>query len=187
MKELTKPRNRRQEIWDALRDNREKFLTVKELAEITDSKETTVYAYLKSLFRGGFIGVQQGFVFSRALGYRLERDAGAEAPRLKPDGTPCKGTATEAMWRTMKILKTFDFDALIANVNMTHKLTRATAKRYTKALEDAGYLVNIGSARHKTFKLVKNTGSQPPMLLAVKEVFDPNINEIVLREVPDYE
>jgi len=51
----------------------------------------------------------------------------------------------------------------------------------------SGYLKNTGNARKKSFVLLKNTGSKAPQLLAVREVYDPNINEIVLREVPDYE
>lgn len=184
---FTRPRNRRQEIWTVLRANRERFLTVAELSEMTDTRYETVYGYLRSLFKGGFVGVQQGLVFSKRHRYRMERDTGAEAPRLKRDGSTCNGTAIEAMWRTMKILKIFDLDALISNVEMTHKVSRALAKYYTKALEDAGYLANTGSARRKVFKLVKNTGGKPPQVMDVREVYDPNINEIVLREVPDYE
>lgn len=187
VKELTKPRNSRQLTWDTLRSRRERFLTVAEIAEETGCAFETVYVYLRSLFKGGFLEVQRGGRFTRTHGYRLVRDTGAEAPRLRPDGTTCNGTATEAMWRTMKILKQFDVDSLIAHVRMTHKISRSSANVYTLALERAGYLVNTGSARYKQFKLVKNTGAQAPQLMAVEEIYDPNLKEIVLRDVPDYE
>jgi hypothetical protein len=87
----------------------------------------------------------------------------------------------------MKILKTFDFDCLIAHVRMTHDVSRDMVKYYTLALERAGYLKNTGSARKKSFVLLKNTGSKAPYVMAVKEVYDPNLDEIVLRDVPEYE
>ena len=117
----------------------------------------------------------------------MERDAGVDAPRLSDDGQPLKCPVTEALWRTMRILKTFDLDSLTAHVNMTHPVSRSMAKVYAQHLEAAGYLKNTGNARKKSFVLLKNTGSKAPQLLAVREVYDPNINEIVLREVPDYE
>lgn len=187
MKELTKPRNSRQLIWQILRNNRECFFSVDEIAEETGCVFETVYIYLRSLYRGGFLEIKRGSRFSRRMCYRLLRDAGVEAPRLREDGSACSGTATEAMWRTMKILKQFDIDILVAHVRMTHKISRKTANQYTLALERAGYLANIGTQRYKRFKLLKNTGSQAPQLMAVAEIYDPNINEIVLREVPDYE
>lgn len=82
----------------------------------------------------------------------------------------------------MKILKTFDFDCLIAHVRMTHDVSRDAVKYYTLALERAGYLKNTGSARKKSFVLLKNTGSKAPYVMAVKEVYDPNLDEIVLRD-----
>ena len=82
----------------------------------------------------------------------------------------------------MKILKTFDFDCLIAHVRMTHDVSRDAVKYYTLALERAGYLKNTGSAQKKSFVLLKNTGSKAPYVMAVKEVYDPNLDEIVLRD-----
>ncbi|WP_107878546.1 helix-turn-helix domain-containing protein [Neisseria animaloris] len=187
VKELTKPRNARQLVWDALRANCQNWHTIDELAEETGVQYQTVYVYLSSLFKGGYVAKQQGTRFSYREKYRLQRDAGVEAPRLRRDGTACNGTATEAMWRTMKILKHFDLDSLIAHVQMTHKLTRGTAKQYTHTLEQAGYLINTGSARYKQFSLVRNTGAQAPQRMDVTELYDPNLKQIMLREVPDYE
>lgn len=187
MNELTKPRNSRQLIWQILRNNDESFFAPEEIAEETGCEFETVYIYLRSLYRGGFLEIKRGNRFSRRISYRLLRDAGVEAPRLRADGTVCGGTATEAMWRTMKILKRFDIDILVAHVRMTHEISRKTANQYTLALERAGYLSNIGTQRDKYFQLLKNTGAKAPQLMAVVEIYDPNINEIVLREVPDYE
>lgn len=184
---LTKPRNRRQEVWNCLRQSKERFQTTSEIAEICGMEEAAVYAYLRSLKRGGYVSVQQGLGFARRYGYRLERDTGIEAPRLSADGKPLKSTATEALWRTMRILKTFDLDSLTAHVNMTHEVRRETVKVYAQHLEAAGYLKNTGSARKKAFVLLKNTGSRAPQLMAVREIYDPNLDEIVLRDVPDYD
>ena len=184
---LTKPRNRRQEIWNCLRGNKDRLQTVSEIAKACRLSGNTVYKYLIALNKGGFVSIQKGSDFCRPYGYRLERDAGVDAPRLSDDGQPLKCPVTEALWRTMRILKTFDLDSLTAHVNMTHPVSRSMAKVYAQHLEAAGYLKNTGNARKKSFVLLKNTGSKAPQLLAVREVYDPNINEIVLREVPDYE
>ncbi|RKV77974.1 MAG: HTH domain-containing protein [Neisseria sp.] len=184
---LTKPRNRRQEIWNCLRGNKDRFLTLSEIAEACQLSGNTVYGYLKSLNKGGFVSVQKEAGIGSPCRYRLERDTGMDAPRLSDDGQPLKCPVTEALWRTMRILKTFDLDGLTAHVNMTHPVSRSMVRVYAQHLEKAGYLKNTGNARKKSFVLLKNTGSKAPQLLAVREVYDPNINEIVLREVPDYE
>lgn len=185
--ELTKPRNRRQEIWNYLRRHKERFQTTAEIAESCDLQAPAVYAYLQCLHKAGYVGIQYPLGYDKRYGYRLERDCGTDAPRLKTDGTAARCGIHEALWRTMKILKTFDFDCLIAHVRMTHDVSRDMVKYYTLALERAGYLKNTGSARKKSFVLLKNTGSKAPYVMAVKEVYDPNLDEIVLRDVPEYE
>lgn len=187
-KTAKKPKNTRQNIWTVLRKNKDRFLTINEISEAAAAKKQAAYAYLSSLSRGGYISVQKDFGFMGLLnGYRLERDVGIDAPRLAPDGSELKSPATEAMWRTMKILKTFDLEALFVHVHMTHDISWASVKGYTAALEAAGYLKNTGSARKKTFVMLKNTGARAPQVLAVKEVYDPNTDEIVYRQVPDYD
>lgn len=184
---LSKPRNQRQIIWAWLRANRQRFATVDEIAEACEVHYQTAYGYLRCLFRGGYVGVQKGSRFSRRQGYRLEKDGGIAAPRLAADGSPVKDNAPEAMWRTIKILRRFTLPELVGNVGMTHKITLNNAAYYTHALERAGYLKNIGTERKKLFVLINNTGAKAPQVMAVAEVYDPNLDEIVLRDVPDYD
>lgn len=108
---LTKPRNRRQEIWNCLRGNKDRLQTVSEIAKACQLSGNTVYTYLKALNKGGFVSIQKGSDFCSPYGYRLERDAGVDAPRLSDDGQPLKCPVTEALWRTMRILKPLTWTA----------------------------------------------------------------------------
>lgn len=127
---LTKPRNRRQEIWNCLRGNKDRFLTLSEIAKACQLSGNTVYGYLKSLNKGGFVSVQKGSDSCSSYGYRLDRDTGMDAPRLSDDGKTLKCPVTEALWRTIRILKTFDVDSLTAHVNMTHPVSRSMVRVY---------------------------------------------------------
>lgn len=66
---LTKPRNRRQEIWNCLRGNKDRLQTVSEIAKACQLSGNTVYAYLKALNKGGFVSIQKGSDFCRPYGY----------------------------------------------------------------------------------------------------------------------
>ena len=75
--ELTKPRNRRQEIWNCLRRHKERFQTTAEIAESCDLQAPAVYAYLKCLHKAGYVGIQAVYVY--VYGTREARQA-APAP-----------------------------------------------------------------------------------------------------------
>ncbi|KPN73694.1 hypothetical protein [Neisseria sp. 74A18] len=182
VKELTLPRNNRQLVWTALRASRESWVTLAALSEQADVKSRTVYMYLQALIAAGYVAVETAA--DRCKLYRLTKDAGVDAPRLRPDGTEATPKNTEIIWRTIKIMHTFTLDSLTAHVRMTHEVQREWVKKYIISLLAAGYL---GKRSREDYVLLHNTGSQAPQLLNIREVYDPNLNQIMLREVPDYE
>ena len=60
-----------------------------------------------------------------------------------------------------------------------------TAKEYCTMLTQAGYLKVLRKAsppkKPAVYKLVRNTGPQPPQIQRVKQVFDPNLDEVTYR------
>ena len=182
---LSKPRNVRQAVWDILQGNRQRFLTVNQVAELAGIPFQTANAYMYKLFKGGFIKASKGSRFRNSLPYALADGAAVrEAPHLNRDGSAGKGETSEALWRSIKILNRFSLDDLYSHVSVTHKAGKAHIKHYLTALTRAGYLVRTANLE---YLLVKNTGAEAPQLLAVTEIYDPNLDEITLREVPDYE
>ena len=69
--ELTKPRNRRQEIWNCLRRHKERFQTTAEIAESCDLQAPAVYAYLQCLHKAGYVGIQYPLGYDKRYGYPL--------------------------------------------------------------------------------------------------------------------
>ncbi|OSI36116.1 hypothetical protein [Neisseria dumasiana] len=183
--ELSKPRNVRQAVWDILRGNRNRFLTVNQVAEKAGVPFQTANGYMYKLFKGGFIKASKGSRFRNSSAYALKDQAIVRAaPHLNKDGSTGKGSVTEALWRSIKILNRFGLDSLHTHVNMTHRVGKAHVKQYLTALTQAGYL---RQAANLEYLLIKNTGAEAPQLLAVTEIYDPNLDKITLREVPDYE
>jgi hypothetical protein len=189
----------RQAVWEVIRQLRE--FSLNDLWHHTMQERDTIRTYLTALRRGGYVeeaGVRpasNGIVGSKHKNaipmkvFRLVRDIGVEAPRLKRDGTPCEqGLAQEAMWRTMKRLGDFTFrDLAVMSRTEEVPVTESAAKDYVKHLAAAGYLVATreGNAhRLASYRFVKsrNTGPRAPMIQRLKTVFDANLCEIVWQE-----
>lgn len=144
-----------------------------------------VSRYLREFVAGGALEVvgktahQQSAISSRFKSpiYRLLKTSG-EAP-----GTPMLGTL--AMWRAMKILKSFDSkDLASAASHPAAPVSHTTARMYVRFLYQAGYLHRLkpgktaagGSARYVLFK---NTGPHAPAITRVKCVLDRNTGELI--------
>lgn len=183
---LSKPRNVRQAVWDILQGNRSRFLSVNQVAEQAGVPFQTANAYMYKLFKGGFIKAdKKQSRFRNSSAYALKDEAvPRDAPYLNKDGSAGKGSVAEALWRSIKILNRFSLDRLHGHVNMTHRAGKAHVREYLTALTQAGYLRRTANLE---YLLIKNTGAEAPQLLAVTELYDPNLDAITLREVPDYE
>ena len=156
--------------------------------------KSTIRDYLNRLVKGGY--VQKIAPTEKGVGqpvhYRLLK-GGLEAPRIRKDGSEVTmGRNREQMWRTMKMGDTFSAADLAINASTADVSVKETdAKDYIKHLHRAGYLAVTKKAKpgcnQARYRLIpsKNTGPQPPQIQRIKQVFDPNLNEVVWREGSD--
>ncbi len=152
----------------------------------------TIRDYRRSLVAAGVLAVVSAAGARRIPAtYRLLKDEGLEAPRVRKDGSRVvQGLAQEQMWRTLR-LGSCDTNAreLAAHAS-TRSVTVAesAAKDYLLALNAAGYLQRTSEgkgtgaggiqARYR-LKPTRNTGPRPPMVCRTKVVYDPNEDKVV--------
>lgn len=176
-------------IWAAIRKLRT-FSTL-ELEGATRVKEATIRTYVMGLERAGYllrIDSAPGRVpgaYSAAR-WELVHDVGVEAPRVTREGKPVtQGSAREQMWRTMRILGTFTYrDLAIQASTESTSVDEEDAKSYCRYLKHAGYLqlVQRGApGRLNVYRFInaRYSGPRPPMVQRVRQVFDPNLNQVV--------
>ena len=162
-----------------------------QLAGINDD---TIGAYLLRLERGGFVEVVDRTQLKGMNGaaklsvYRLIKDHGREAPRLRPNGeASTQGIVNEQLWRSMKVLGEFDYADLMLSCTAEATAQPATVRRYLGHLKAAGYLAEVRPSTPGTparYRLLPsmNTGPRPPMVQRTHRVFDPNLKRVVWSE-----
>ncbi len=177
-------------IWHAIRELRN-FTSADLICHINRRlkvNDSTVESYLQRLRKGGYLSAdKKRFKGSCAIShYTLEKDTGVETPCLRKDGSPSlQGRGREQLWRSMKILKAFDWDDLcLAASTEAVKISKLTAKEYVQSLHRAGYLSLIKEAKPGTraryrFLPSRNTGPRPPQVQRVKRVYDPNLDKVM--------
>jgi hypothetical protein len=184
----------RQRIWAAIRKHDGEFGSYT-IARRSNADDETVYTYLYSLEKAGFIEcTNPSAPLATERKWKLARDNGIEAPRVDKSGKPVKmGLGNEAMWRTMRILKDFDCTELAGHASTEEVPIKIDAvKSYVKFLHRAGYLAQTaeanratrGRARAARFRMIpsKYTGPRPPMIQRTKSVYDPNLGKVVWQE-----
>lgn len=189
--ELAGGKSQRQRIWENIRKRGDKSFV---LADVTPGNVplTTARDYLIGLAAAGYLTVeQQGKVPRTKSIYKLARDAGAEAPRVRKNGeVVTQGDGNEALWGAMQALKTFNARVLASMAGVKE----TTAKHYCIALARAGYLTvdkpGKGMGRGgilATYRLMLSRvkGPRPPMITRLKAVYDPNIHQIVWQQGAD--
>lgn len=196
--ELAGGKGLRQRIWDRMRKIQadgafsiNDLLVGDELHSLATARE-----YLTGLFHAGYLDLSVPRTSNRPALYRLVHDIGAEAPRVRKDGTPVTmGLAQEQMWRTLCMLGG-DTNAreLAAHASTDAVPVRESAAYdYLHKLHKAGYLrqtaagKGIGRGRGGTgvqsrFRLVKNTGPRPPMVCRTHAIYDPNLGRVVWHD-----
>jgi len=176
--------NKRDRIWAQIRKQRD--FDVKSLYSALDGiSKGSVHHYLECLYAGGYIAI---VIESKPRQYRLIKDCGVEAPRLRKDGSEVsQGRINDNMWRTMKILKTFDWLDLsrIASTDDL-QIKPVTAKRYVEALCHARYLHCVGASAPGSRAVYRflphmNTGNRAPMIQSDRSLYDPNLGKIVYQ------
>lgn len=176
-------------IWAAIR--KLGTFTTLDLEGETHVKEATIRTYVMGLERAGYLqridnapGRIPGAI--RAARWKLSNDVGVEAPRVTRQGKPVtQGGAREQMWRTMRILGTFTYrDLAIQASTETQPVAEDDAKSYCRYLDRAGYLrltEKGGPGKLNVYRFItaRYTGPKPPMVQRVRQVFDPNLNQVV--------
>lgn len=196
----------RQRIWEAIRANREKF-TLESTAEVVGGLEISIGHYFRALAAAEIIEViaeERVGKLGKRKTYRLVRDNGVEAPRVKPDGSPAvQGVGNQAMWGTMhRLFERNDFScAELASFASTGSVVVAesSATKYVKALFEAGYLDrtqdansggrNRNNARQARYRLkpAKYSGPRAPIIQRPQTVYDPNQGRIVWTDMKEFE
>lgn len=171
----------RQAIWSAIRRMDGPF----ELPDIvgkTDAHPKTVLDYLTALSASGHLG-REGT--GKAAIYRLVRDTGQEAPKVRPDGsTSSAGRGSENMWRAMRTLAEFSpADIAVHATAGDVVVSEAVAKAYCRMLLATEYLRVVRKAQPMrgclaVYRLIRNSGPKAPMIQRVKRVYDPNTGEV---------
>lgn len=179
---------RRQEIWTAIRTAEGEF-TVADIVAATGSNRKSVGDYLGCLVAAGQVERMQIIGRARsatnAARYRLVRDTGHHAPRLRRDGTPvAQGGGIENMWRSIQMLGEFSArDVAVHSTTEETSVSELTAKAYLTQLARAGYLRVVAAAdnlsgRRAVYRLVRRSGPKPPQVQRVKRIYDPNTGEV---------
>ena len=191
----------RERIWAALRANKDRDLSLDELDRIVAlPMGEGALDFLRGLTRAGYLRVRKA-PGKRCIPknmYRLINDTGVDVPMIKKNGEPSGvGYKTTNIWRTMRILKRFNYIELTAHAS-THKtpLVSSYVRQYMVALHCAGYLKIVKEPENKgknrgltpaVYVLVKDTGAKAPMVQKLKTVYDPNLHKVMYQEEPGNE
>lgn len=176
------PLKTRAALWAAIRAFDRAF-TSTELRKETCCSTSQTGEYLKGLTAAKILSAADDPAYSGPIQrklYTLTDDRGIDAPRVRRDGSEVtQGRGREQMWETMRSLGRFTpRDIHIFGSTDEHRVPLSEASNYCLHLAKAGYLQ--GDA--KGYLLVKRTGPKPPMIQRTKQVYDPNLNEIVWKE-----
>lgn len=155
------------------------FSTV-EVHRETNATQATVTAYMRRLALGGYLECMGQIGRGTPKVYRLVCDS-LTAPRVRKDGSQVQqGQCNECMWRSMRMLKTFSAQDLVAtSMESGSPVKLITAQFYLSYLHKAGYIVRVQDSEQYRLLPSKITGPKPPQIQRIKQVYDPNINQVV--------
>lgn len=173
------PLEKREAIWALIRLMR--TFTLRDLWVELKLSKASIQDYLTGLKNAGYLAVEKkerGGSFSEN-NYTLIKDVGPEAPRVRRDGTAVtQGRGRIQMWRAMKVLGQFSVrDLVVHAATEEHQVAMGEARTYCQFLEKARYLVKRGDIY--VFQRQRYTGPRPPMVQKIKQVYDPNLGEVV--------
>lgn len=171
-------------VWEALR----KALAPCARAELcarTGVAPSTVANYLQGLVAAGIVEKEDT---ERGPFYRLVRDSGHHAPRVRRDGSIVRnGDGNANIWRSMRMLKQFSAaDLLLHSTTPDVQISDSHVRVYCLRLFEAGYLKVVQKAsppkRAAVYRLIRDTGPRPPKVQRVQQVFDPNTGTVYPAE-----
>ncbi|MDR3323857.1 MAG: hypothetical protein LBS89_06605 [Zoogloeaceae bacterium] len=160
----------------------------------------TIRAYLRALEKAGIVTPLLLKTAKKPLAlWRLEKDEGIDAPRVKKDGSRITmGARQEQIWRTLRILnRPLTLAELAAHASTdAAPVSQNTAQKYLTALEAAGFVAEEASGRQAgerpakgkrarlvpTYRLLRFGLPKPPIVCRPLAVFDPNEGGLYLIE-----
>lgn len=176
-------KDNRQLVWDVMRDAFEKgraWMTLTVISDRSKVHRKTTSDYLTCLVAGGYAEHRDDEVLGCAV-WRLTRDGGHHAPRLRKDGSAVtQGAGVANIWRSMRMLSKFStVDIALHSSTPSAPVSETTVRSYCTMLLATGYLRVVQKAdpvkgRKAVYRLVRNDGPKPPQIQRVKQVFDPN-------------
>lgn len=169
----------RQAVWDAIR--RLGTFTVRELRDETLLGVDSVRDYVAGLEAAGYL-VQYVRLNNEARSWKLIKDIGSDAPRVRKDGTPVtQGQGRENMWQAMRMMRAFTAKELAIHARTPGcHVEESTAEDYARHLWHAGYLRREKDGSYLMLPTAY-TGPRAPMIQRTKVVWDPNQNKIRWR------
>lgn len=185
----------RERIWTAVRElaKADKSGTFSAL-DVQDATEPLVKfgvacAYLRHLSKAGYLGEVKPARPMREHGnrvsspvYKLVKDQG-EPPRVGQTGTVQQGLINEAMWRAMKVLKSFDYRDIVASASIPgFEVAEVTAQKYVNYLARAGYFQTLRAPTRLLpgrYRLERKTGPHAPAITRTKVILDRNTGEFI--------
>lgn len=199
--ELASGKGNRQRIWDAIRALDGAEWCRLDICTAARVELSVLESYMTGLIRAGFVVEtrrENRPGAAKRVYYRLARDNGVEAPRVRRDGTPVtQGLAQEQMWRALRMLGAdTNHIELSAHASTPEVPVHPLAARdYLLTLHTAGYLERTSDTvrnphkpeanRSPRYRLIatRNTGPKPPMVCRQNVVFDANENRVVWSAV----
>ena len=179
-----------EQIWKAITQLQKEQNTFKlsDIIKSTNINAHTVTGYLARLVKAGYIDAINTDPYRNNIvtyAYKILRNSNG-TPRINKFGQEFPPTKRECLWRTMKMLKFFDYITLSLHASFGDVIVTAIdARDYIKILKKTGYLCVIKEDNRKKpaiYTLIRNTGAKPPQIKRDKTIYDPNLCEIVRAE-----
>ena len=175
--------NCRQAIWQAIRKHLGRFAARDIYGALPSSALCTrgmVSEYLRGLTIAGYL-TASGERHNRC--YQLRRNIGHDAPSITRSGKPStKGNVTEAIWRTMRILRGFSLVELRVTASTDDQpVSDASIRAYIRPLVSAGALVQTQD-KPARYRLLPgyNSGPKPLQIDHLTRITDPNRDSRVI-------
>lgn len=184
---MTGGKTPRQHMWEAIRSlSRDpKGLTTYNTARLSGQDDEAVRDYLRALTKAGITKLQET-LGKRDARWSLEKDEGAEAPRVNRRGERVPPSAVENIWLTLRILGDLNAAEAAAHASVNGvTMTENAARIYLQGLALAGYVVRTDGTPGKParYKLVpqRYTGPQHPVYQrsTYEQVYDQNLDQVV--------
>lgn len=176
----------RQLMWEAIRALAKGAgeLSTYNVARRSGQDDEAVRDYLRSLAKAGI--VRQLQVRDRDATWELLQDEGAEAPAVNKKGERLQTSATECIWRGLRILGELTAAAAVEQAQAGGAvITQLAAQRYLQGLCKAGYVARSGGngSTPALYRLLpgRNSGPLHPVhqRRVIEQVYDPNTDEVV--------